>query len=122
MKGSGRDNGGLVYSTQHGKLCPRCERPLAGCICARMDEAIPAGDGFVRIARESKGRKGAGVTLVSGVPLGAKDLAAFAKLLKKRCGTGGTIKDSTIEIQGDQRTKIAAEVEKKGWKVKLVGG
>ncbi len=87
-----------------------------------MDEAVPAGDGFVRIARESKGRKGAGVTLVSGVPLGASDLAAFAKLLKKRCGTGGTIKNSTIEIQGDQRTKIAAEVEKKGWKVKLVGG
>ncbi len=121
MSPSRRDDG-IVWSTQHGAMCPSCERPKAGCICQRLADATPSGDGIVRVARESKGRKGAGVTLVSGVPLGASDLAAFAKRLKKRCGTGGTVKAGVIEIQGDHRDTIVGELEQRGWTVKRVGG
>lgn len=117
----------FVYSTQHGNLCPVCERPKAGCICARMKAAqaksdFESGDGAVRVARETKGRKGAGVTLISGVPLAAKELKALAKDLKKRCGTGGTIKEGVIEIQGDHRDLLITMLEKKGYKTKRVGG
>jgi len=117
----------FVYSTQHGKLCPDCGRPKAGCICARAREAQAMADaersgGVVRIARETKGRKGAGVTLVSGLGLSDKDLKALAKELKKKCGTGGTIKDGVIEIQGEQRDKLVALLEGKGYTVKRVGG
>lgn len=79
-------------------------------------------DGVVRVARETKGRKGAGVTLVSGLALADKDLKALAKELKKKCGTGGTIKDGVIEIQGEQRDKLVALLQKKGYTVKRVGG
>lgn len=80
------------------------------------------GDGFVRVARETKGRKGAGVTLISDVPLDGKELKALAKSLKKRCGTGGTIKDNVIEIQGDHRDLLITLLEKQGYKTKRVGG
>ena len=80
------------------------------------------GSGAVRVSRETKGRKGKGVTLVSGLPLAAEELQGLAKKLKQLCGTGGTVKDGVIEIQGDHRDKILAELLKAGFQAKKAGG
>lgn len=117
----------FVYSTEHGKICAECGRPPAGCACgnakARAErERLANADGVVRVARETKGRKGAGVSLVSGVPLAGAELKALAKDLKKACGTGGTLKDGVIEIQGDHRDKLVVALERRGYTVKRVGG
>ena len=113
--------GGIVYSTHHGAMCPSCRKPVAVCAC-RAALAVPAGDGIVRVGRETKGRKGKGVTIVTGVPLSGSALETLGSQLKKRCGSGGTVKDGTIEIQGDHRDLVVAELEKLGWKVKRAGG
>jgi translation initiation factor 1 len=76
----------------------------------------------VRVSRETKGRKGKGVTLVTGVPLDGAELADLAKQLKTRCGAGGTVKNGVIEVQGDHRDRIVAELQDKGWTVKKSGG
>jgi predicted translation initiation factor SUI1 len=76
----------------------------------------------VKVGRETKGRRGKGVTIVSEVPLGEADLLALAARLKQACGTGGTVKDGKIEIQGDQRDRLTAELERLGYKVKRTGG
>lgn len=116
--------GGLVYSTEHGDTCPGCRRPLAECACAEQAEAqrLATLDGTVRIRRETSGRKGKGVTTLEGIPLPAEELKALAKALKKRCGTGGAVKEGVIEIQGDQREVLKAELEQRGYRVKLAGG
>ena len=92
---------GTVYSSEYGAMCPRCERPLIGCVCARMHEQalLADSDGIVRVVRETKGRKGSGVTIITGLPLGKPDLTSLAKQLKKRCGSGGTVRAGVIEIQ-----------------------
>ncbi|WP_110670713.1 translation initiation factor Sui1 [Salinicola halophilus] len=115
---------GLVYSTEHGETCPSCRRPLADCECAAQAESerLAALDGIVRIRRETSGRKGKGVTTVAGVPLAETELKALAKTLKKRCGTGGAVKDGIIEIQGDHRETLKTELETQGYRVKLAGG
>jgi len=113
---------GVVFSTQYGELCAECNRPLAGCVCARTADAAPATDGIVRVARLTQGRKGKGVTAVTGVPLGASELKALAKRLKQVCGSGGTLKDGVIEIQGDHRDRIVEELSGRGWTVKRAGG
>lgn len=114
--------GGLVYSTEWGRTCPGCGKALTACVCAATAPAPVAGDGVVRVGRETKGRKGAGVTVVTGVPLAGDDLTALCTRLKKRCGSGGTIRDGVIEIQGEHRDTIVAELAGKGWTVKRVGG
>jgi translation initiation factor 1 len=115
---------GLVYSTDQGDICPDCRQPLNACECAaRADtERLATLDGVVRIRRETSGRKGKGVTTVSGVPLARDELQKLAKELKKRCGTGGAVKDGVIEIQGDQRATLKELLEARGYKVKLAGG
>ena len=110
-----------VYTTAHGRLCPQCQRPLADCVCGK-DRPAAAGDGIVRLHRETKGRGGKAVTLIRGVPLAGAELKQLAKALKQRCGVGGAVKDGVIEIQGDQRATIKAELEKAGYQVKLAGG
>mgnify|MGYP000084167125 CR=1 FL=1 len=113
-----------VYSTQLGRLCPACGEPLAGCLCkARAAAAsVPAGDGVARVRLETKGRKGKGVTVIGGIPLGADALARLGTQLKQRCGTGGTVKDGVIEIQGDQRDAIKRILEEAGFQPVFAGG
>lgn len=113
-------SGGLVFSTEQGRMCPDCRRPVDECICGAPSR--PAGDGVVRVSRETKGRKGKGVTLITGIPLDDKALKAYAKALKARCGTGGTVKDGVVEIQGDQRDLLVPLLKEKGWTVKKSGG
>lgn len=113
---------GLVYSTETGRICPDCEQPVDQCTCKQADDSVPEGDGIIRVSRETKGRKGKGVTLIKGVPLPASELKKLAKELKARCGTGGAIKEHVIEIQGDQRDLLVQLLTDKGFKVKKAGG
>jgi translation initiation factor 1 len=110
----------LVYSTSEGRICPGCSNPIDRCTCRRK-EALPKKDGIVRVSRSSKGRKGKVVTLVTGVPLTEGQLKALALKLKQRCGAGGTIKDGTIEIQGEHRNLLVAELAELGYRVKRSG-
>ena len=121
MKSKKNKNEGLVYSTELGKVCPECENPVKACICHKGNRGVP-GDGIVRIARETKGRKGSGVTVITGIPLDDKGLKNIAKQLKQKCGTGGTVKSGIIEIQGNHRDLLKQELSKLGYKVKLSGG
>jgi translation initiation factor 1 len=82
----------------------------------------PQGDGIARVRRETQGRGGKTVTTVFGLGLASDDLLALASDLKRRCGTGGSVKDYVIEIQGDHREAIVAELERRGFTVKLAGG
>lgn len=116
-----RRNGGTVYSTEHGKVCPGCGKPVAHCVC-RRDGTAPRGDGVVRVGRETKGRKGKGVTVITGLPLGHDELQGLAKHLKQRCGAGGTVKGAAIEIQGDHRDRLVEELTGLGYTVKRSGG
>lgn len=105
------NNSRLVYSTDIGRIeeeKPRIERPK--------------GDGIVRIRRETSGRKGKGVCVITGLDLDDNALAKLAAELKKKCGCGGAIKDGNIEIQGDKRDLIKQLLEGMGHKVKLAGG
>jgi translation initiation factor 1 len=112
---------GLVYSTDSGRMCPVCRQPIAQCACSKS-QPIPAGDGIVRISREAKGRGGKTVTLVRGLAMDAAALEAMAKSLKAACGSGGTVKDGAVEVQGDHGDKIAALLTRQGHKVKRAGG
>lgn len=116
------DGGGIVYSTEHGKMCPRCGKPASECFCDRGGSGAPGGDGIVRVGRETKGRKGKGVTVVTGVPVPLAELETIGTQLKKRCGSGGTVKDGVIEIQGDHRDLVVEELKKLGFTVKRAGG
>ena len=119
--GSRNRDDGLVYSSEHGTMCPECNKKFKACTCSKQTKT-PTGDGIVRVGRETKGRKGKGVTIITGVLLDEKELKALAKELKKKCGTGGTLKNGVIEIQGDQRDLLIGLLEKKGFKVKRSGG
>ncbi|MBI5142025.1 MAG: translation initiation factor Sui1 [Nitrospirae bacterium] len=112
---------GIVYSTGQGRICSACGRPAANCECGRR-QAPPNGDGIVRVGISTKGRKGKGVTVISGVPPGEGGLDELARRLKQKCGAGGTVKDGVIEIQGDFRDILVAELTKQGYKVKRAGG
>jgi translation initiation factor 1 len=116
--------GGLVYSTDSGAMCEGCRQSVSDCKCSEITEQqrIAELDGIVRIHRETKGRKGKGVTLIKGLPLDTKALKVLAKSMKQQCGTGGAVKEGVIEIQGDQREILKALLEKKNYTVKLAGG
>jgi translation initiation factor 1 len=115
-------NSRLVYSSESGRICPKCKNPIAGCVCSKSVATLPSGDGVVRVGRETKGRKGKGMTLITGVPLPTDELKKLAKELKQKCGTGGTLKDGIIEIQGDHRDALIEMLKDKGWTVKRSGG
>ena len=115
-----RSSGGLVYSTDHGRMCPACRHPLAQCACRQA--AGPAGDGIVRVQRETKGRGGKAVTVVRGAPVDAPGLLKLGQELKAACGSGGTVKDGNIEVQGEHVEKVVALLQQRGWQVKRSGG
>ncbi|TAG26057.1 MAG: translation initiation factor Sui1 [Burkholderiales bacterium] len=117
----------LVYSTETGRVCPDCSQSLARCECAANKKALAAAgsasaDGFVRVQRETKGRGGKSVTLVRGLALDAEALVVLGKQLKAACGSGGTVKDGVIEVQGDHVVTLIAALQKRGYTVKRVGG
>lgn len=105
------NNSRLVYSTDIGRIKEEEQKTTR-----------PAGDGIVRIQRQTSGRKGKGVCVISGIDLDDAALAKLAAELKKKCGCGGSVKEGLIEIQGDKRDLIKSLLEAKGMKVKLAGG
>jgi translation initiation factor 1 len=114
-------DGGLVYSTEFGKMCPDCNKPASKCHC-RKKQPVLKSDGIVRLMRETKGRKGKGVTLITGIPLDDEALKDLVKSLKQTCGCGGSVKNGVIEIQGDHRDVIENALGGRGYKVKRAGG
>ena len=113
--------GGLVYSSAFGRMCPACGQPADQCRC-RQVQSTPPTDGVVRIRRETKGRGGKAMTVITGVPLAAAELKELGQQLKKKCATGGTVKDGVIEIQGDHLDLLLTELKNRGWTVKRAGG
>ena len=114
----------LVYSTESGRVttCSTCGRPYTECRCAQSGQPTRKNDGIVRVMRDRKQRGGKTVTVITGV-LGAEaELSALAQQLKKLCGSGGTVKDGTIEIQGDHCEKVMTRLVALGYKVKRAGG
>jgi translation initiation factor 1 len=109
------DNDALVYSTEHGDL--RKRRPSAP-----PGPTLPPSQQTAFIQRTSKGRGGKVVTLVKNLHLSLDDHKALTKHLKQTCGSGGTLKDDVIEIQGDHRETIAAALQHLGYKTKMAGG
>ena len=124
MKSSsnGRLDGGLVYSTESGRMCPECRQPVAACTCKANAKAAPVGDGVVRVSRQTKGRGGKSVTLVKGLALDPVALAALGKQLRTACGSGGTVKDGVIEVQGDHCELVVETLKRLGHDAKRAGG
>lgn len=114
-------SGGLVYSTDAGRMCPTCRQPVKACLC-RQTRVVAPSDGVVRVSCETKGRGGKSVTVIRGLPLDAQALAQLGKQLRAACGSGGTVKDGVVEVQGDHGVLVIAWLEKQGWKVKRAGG
>jgi translation initiation factor 1 len=112
-------NSRLVYSTDDGDHRPDAKRKPRSASPVRSGPQLPD-DGVVRVFREKGGRGGKTVTVVRGLP--RADVQAVASDLKRHCGTGGSVKDGAVEIQGDHREKAAARLESRGYTVKLAGG
>ncbi len=112
----------LVYSTETGRMCPDCGLPVADCGCKAAAKTKPVGDGVVKVSLESKGRGGKTVTLVKGLALDATALALLGKQLRSACGSGGTVKDGVVEIQGDHCDLVMEALKKQGHQPKRTGG
>ncbi len=110
-----------MYSTDSGRMCPVCRHAIALCNC-KSAQTAPKTDGIVRVSRETKGRGGKGVTLVKGVPLAGDALTVLGKQLKTACGSGGTVKDGVIEVQGDHCDRVIELLKAQGYSVKRAGG
>ena len=112
----------LVYSTDQGRVCPDCRQAVAACVCKRAQLVV--GDGKVRVSLDTKGRKVKGVTVVKGLPVAPDALEALGRQLKAACGSGVTVKDGCIEVQGDHVEKVLAwlAARPEGWKPKRAGG
>jgi translation initiation factor 1 len=111
----------LVYSTQSGRICPSCGKPILKCVCKKKSVPLAPGQ-TIRVRREVKGRKGKTVTVAFGFTMEAAQLKALAAELKRRCGSGGTVKDGAIIIQGDHRQTLLVELKRRNFKVTLAGG
>jgi translation initiation factor 1 len=113
-----------VYSTESGRIntCPTCGQPYKDCCCDQPSAPVKKSDGIVRVMRDRKQRGGKTVTVISGVQGDDAMITALAQQLKKLCGSGGTVKDGNIEIQGDHCDKVMAKLTALGYKVKRSGG
>ena len=120
MKSNKANSGALVYSTDAGRMCPVCRQPVAHCACKQA--VAPTGDGVVRVSRETKGRGGKAVTVVRGVALTQDQLADLGKQLRTACGSGGTVKDGVIEVQGDHADRVVEWLTARGHNGKRAGG
>jgi len=120
MKNRNAD-GGLVYSTGSGRMCPGCRQPVAICQCA-ASSSPRISDGIVRVSRETQGRKGKGVTVIRGLPMEPAVVDKIARELKAACGSGGAVKEGAVEIQGDHRDRIVLLLQAAGLTVKRAGG
>ena len=108
----------LIYSTDNGSICPGCSKPIRECVCREIKRnALPETSGKVRMRHETAGRKNKGVTIIYGLPLSQEQLEKLAKKLKSTFGTGGAVKDYTIELQGDQRARATVELCRLGYSV-----
>lgn len=114
-------SGGLVYSTDAGRMCPLCRKPVSTCIC-KQTQAAPKTDGVVRVSLQTKGRGGKSVTLVKGLALDTLALAELGKQLRSAFGSGGTVKDGVIEVQGDHVETLLVALRKQGHLAKKAGG
>lgn len=114
-------NGGLVYSTDGGRMCPACRQALSACNCKAAARSAPVGDGVVRVSHQTKGRGGKSVTLVKGLALDPLALAALGKRLRTACGSGGTTKDGVLEIQGDHCALVLELLAREGHAPKRAG-
>ncbi|MGI9135156.1 MAG: stress response translation initiation inhibitor YciH [Rhodoferax sp.] len=112
---------GLVYSTEGGRMCPQCRKVLAECSCRAAPPRAPVAGG-VRVSRESKGRGGKVVTLVRGLALDDGALGALGKQLRAVCGSGGTVKDGVVEVQGDHCQRVLDWLLAQGHLAKRAGG
>ena len=114
--------GGLVYSTDAGRMCPGCRQPVAACTCHQPAQRAPAADGTVRVSREKQHRGGKVVTVVRDLPLDDAALAALGKRLRTACGAGGTAKEARLELQGDHVERVMTWLAAEGFRVKRTGG
>ena len=113
----------IVYRSDVGRICPGCRRPVAQCACKdQRGQPQPNAAGAVRVSRQTQGRGGKAVTLVTGLPLDAQELVTLAGELKRRCGSGGTVREGTIEIQGEHRDALVVELQRRGYAAKRSGG
>jgi translation initiation factor 1 len=113
----------IIYTTGLGAMCAGCRRPIAQCVCKSAGgKALRAHAGAVRVSRLTQGRAGKAVTAISGLSLTGAALAALAGELKRFCGSGGTVKDGVIEIQGEHRERLVAELTRRGFSAKRAGG
>lgn len=115
-------NSTRVYSTDKGRLCPACSEAIGQCRCSAMAASSALGDGNVKVRLDTKGRNGKAVTQVEGLAMTLADIEALAKTLKARCGSGGSVKNGVIEIQGDHRPLVLNFLLTKGIKAKQAGG
>ena len=114
--------GGLVYSTEGGRMCPSCRQPVDLCRCRAKAGNVGKGDGVVRVSRETMGRGGKAVTVIRGVQLDTAGLADLGKRLRAACGSGGTLKDGVLEVQGDPVQRVMQVLGESGWVAKRAGG
>ena len=113
----------IVYRSDVGRVCPGCRHPIAQCVCKdARGKPARAGTGVVRVSRATQGRGGKAVSVISGLPLDEAALAALARELKQRCGSGGTVREGAIEIQGEHRDTLVAELVRRGFAARRAGG
>ncbi len=117
-----RDDARPVYSTESGDLRGRDRERRRAKPAPALPGGAPPTDGVVRVGRTKAGRGGKLVTVVTGLPGDEAALKAVLSELKRLCGTGGTLRDGAVEVQGDHRDKVAAHLGAQGHRVKLTGG
>jgi len=113
----------MIHGTAQAPVCAVCAQPLGACVCdSQKEAAIGTSNLPVRVGRETKGRAGKGVTVITGLALAPAELGALATELKKRCGSGGSMRAGVIEIQGEHRDTLIAELARRGIAAKRAGG